>query len=160
MLSEYLVKNGVRLDPKTRKKWHLLGELTRSYCGMELSEEVHDQILETILVREMRVSTGLGGGVAIPHARTNVVLKTGVMFVRFKEGIEWDSMDGSLVNFLFLVIGPTASTEEYLFVLSKISKLLSRKSNRADLLAATDEKEVTEIISGVRDREGLRQSRG
>ncbi len=157
MLSEYLVKNGVVLDPSIRKKWHLLGELTRSYCGEDLSEEVYDQIFETILVREMRVSTGLGGGVAIPHARTNVVYKTGVMFVRFKEGIEWDSMDGSLVNFLFLVIGPTASTEEYLFVLSKISKLLSRKSNRADLLSAADEKEVTEIISGARDRELPRQ---
>ncbi len=153
MLSEYLVKNGVLLDPKTRKKWHLLEELTRVYCGENLSEEFQDQILETILIREIRVSTGLGGGVAIPHARTNMVVKTGVLFVRFKDGIEWNSMDGSLVNFLFLVIGPIASTEEYLFVLSKISKLLSRKSNRADLLSATNEKEVLEIISGVRVRE-------
>jgi mannitol/fructose-specific phosphotransferase system IIA component (Ntr-type) len=156
MLSQYLVKNGVMLDPKTRKKWHLLEELTRAYCGQNFSEETLDQILETVLIREIRVSTGLGGGVAIPHARTNLVFKTGVLFVRFKDGIEWNSMDGSLVNFLFLVIGPTASTEEYLFVLSKISKLLSRKSNRVDLLSATDEKEILEIISGGRERERQR----
>lgn len=152
MLNKYLIKDGILLEPAIRKKWHILEFLTRFFCK-DLPESITDKIFETVLNREMIVSTGLGGGVAIPHARTNLVDKTGLLFARFKEGIEWDSIDGSNVCYLFLVIGPTASAEEYLFVLSKISKMLSRHPNREMILKAHNVEEVFQVFNEVKDRE-------
>jgi mannitol/fructose-specific phosphotransferase system IIA component (Ntr-type) len=148
MLGDYLIKDGVLLEPAITKKWHVLEALTRFYCR-DVPETVADLIFETVLNRELRVSTGLGGGVAIPHARTDLVDRTGVLFVRFKNGIEWESIDGSLVHFLFVVIGPTSSADEYLLVLSKISKILSLKSNRAILLSSDTHHEVRKILVGI-----------
>ena len=152
MLNKYLIKDGILLEPGIQKKWHVLEYLTRFFCK-DLPESITDKIFETILNREMIVSTGLGGGVAIPHARTNLVDKTGLLFARFKEGIEWDSIDGSNVTLLFMIIGPTASAEEYLFVLSKISKMLSRHPNKEMILKAHNMEEVSHVLSEVKDRE-------
>ena len=152
MLNKYLIKHGILLEPAIQKKWHVLEYLTRFFCH-DFQENVIDKIFETILNREIIVSTGLGGGVAIPHARTNLVDKTGLLFARFKDGIEWDSIDGSKVYFLFLIIGPVASAEEYLFVLSKISKMLSRNPNRDLLMKAKSTEDVEHVFSEVRDRE-------
>lgn len=155
MLNKYLIKDGILLEPAIRKKWHILEYLTRLFCK-DLPESITDKIFETILNREMIVSTGLGGGVAIPHARTNLVDKTGLLFARFKDGIEWGSIDGSNIYFLFLIIGPIASAEEYLFVLSKISKMLCRHPNRELILKAPNTEEVSVLFSDVKDRETQR----
>lgn len=155
MLNRYLIKDGILLEPVIQKKWHILEYLTRYFCK-DLPESITDKIFETILNREMIVSTGLGGGVAIPHARTNLVDKTGLLFARFKNGIEWDSIDGSNVSFLFLIIGPVASAEEYLFVLSKISKMLSRHPNREMIMKAHTMEEVSQVFAEVKDRENQR----
>lgn len=151
MLTKYLIKNGIILDPIGNKKWHILENLTHYYCK-DIPPKIADQIFETVLSREIKVSTGLGGGVAIPHARTNLVDRTGVLFARFKEGIEWDSMDGALVHFLFLVIGPVTSAEKYLQVLASISKMLSRKYNRSALMEATSSAEIISVMENVEDR--------
>jgi len=155
MLSDDLILNGIILDPSHKNKWHILEIITRFYCK-NLNSYQCDQIFSDILHREMIVSTGLGGGVALPHARTNFVDSTKVLFVRFKKGIEWHSMDGLLVNFLFLIIGPKTSTKEYLNILSNISKMLSRKNNRNLLLKAKNNKDVLSIFSEVKGRTKLR----
>ncbi|EKD26721.1 MAG: hypothetical protein ACD_79C01047G0003 [uncultured bacterium] len=156
MLYKYLINDGIVLEPKISNKWLILEQLTGFFCR-QLPLSIADQILETVLNREMIVSTGLGGGIAIPHARTDLVQKTELLFARFKSGVEWNSIDGSSVNFLFLVIGPTSSAEEYLFVLSKISKLLSRKQNKDELLHAKSSKEIYMILSSNKDREKTRE---
>ncbi len=155
MLSDDLIVNGIILDPSNKNKWHVLEIMTRYYCKSLHSSQC-DKIFSSILHREMSVSTGLGGGVALPHARTDFVDSTKVLFVRFKKGIEWHSMDGLLVNFLFLIIGPRTSTKEYLDVLSNISKMLSRKNNRSLLLKAKTTKDILSIFSEVKDRKYLR----
>lgn len=152
MLTKYLIKDGIVLEPEVKIKWHVLEILTRYFC-IHMPDHITDKIFETILNREMIFSTGLGGGVAIPHARTNLVDRTGLLFARFKDSIEWDSIDGSKVYFLFLIIGPVASAEEYLFVLSKISKMLSRNPNRDLLLNAKTPDDVLQVFSEVKDRE-------
>lgn len=156
MLTRYLIKDGIILDPPIRKKWHLLEHLTRHFCR-DLPDALCDQIFETVLNREMIVSTGMGGGVALPHARTNLIHKTSLLFARFKSGIEWCSFDGSPVHFLFLIIGPTASAEEYLFVLSKISKMLSRRQNRSRLRKTLSIDEIHRIFSDIPNRETARK---
>lgn len=157
MLAQYLINDGIILEPAIQKKWHILESLTRHFCK-NMPEEVCAKILETILSRELIVSTGLGGGVAIPHARTNLVKNTGVIFARFKKGIEWGSIDGSLVYFLFLIIGPIHSNDEYLYVLSKISKMLRRNQQRSRLLKAQSPAEVITIFEDIKDRDSIRSN--
>ena len=151
MLNQYLIRNGIILEPVTRRKWNVLEYMTSYFCG-EFPGAVFDNILETILSRELIVSTGLGGGVAIPHARTNTIAKTGVLFARFREGIDWGAIDDGPVYFVFMIIGPQTSAEEYLHVLSKISKMLSRKPNRMLLLKAKSTDEVIDVFNNVYDR--------
>lgn len=155
MLSKFLIKDGILLEPSINRKWHVLESLTRYFCR-DYSERMTDRILEVVINREMIVSTGLGGGVAIPHARTNLISRTGIVFARYKKGIEWNSIDGSKVYFLFMVIGPESSAEEYLFVLSKISKLLSRRPTRADILKSDSPEEIYQIFEEAKDRSNPR----
>lgn len=155
MLTHYLIRNGIILEPSTKRKWNALEHMTSYFCS-EFPGSVFDNILETILSRELIVSTGLGGGVAIPHARTNMISRTGLLFARFREGIDWGAIDDAPVYFVFMIIGPQTSAEEYLHVLSKISKMLSRKPNRMLLQKAKSPDEVIDIFNNIHDRKVTR----
>ncbi|MBN2143310.1 MAG: PTS sugar transporter subunit IIA [Candidatus Aureabacteria bacterium] len=156
-LSEYLIDQGILLESRKGTKWEVLECLTRHYCR-SLPENIGDLVINTVLTREMKTSTGLGDGLAVPHGRTDAVNKTGILFARFKEGIEWESSDGGLVYFVFLVIGPVCSANEYLDILSTISKILSRKTLRTALLSASFPEQVIQMMDAVKGRKKPRNN--
>ena len=155
MLNNYITPDRIILNPVSQNKWRMLEILTRLYCR-DMSPDLKEKIFYAILWREMKFSTGLGGKIAIPHGRTEFVTKTGIIFCRFKKSINWESIDNKKVNFVFLVVGPMDATEEYLDILSKISKLLSRKMMRNALLETNNEKKICQLIKNSEERKSKR----
>jgi PTS system nitrogen regulatory IIA component len=104
---------------------------------------------KAILEREKIVSTGIGIGVAIPHAKlagyTDFFIAIGI---QRKRGIEWDALDGSLVRLIFMIGGPENKQTEYLKILSHLTMAIKDEERRKKLLKASSSKEVIELFEG------------
>jgi len=103
--------------------------------------------LVTILEnREDLGSTGIGGGVAIPHVRLRNLPGLKLAVGRSVEGVDFKAIDGQLVRLFFLLLAPEDSTGAHLKALAGISRLLKNTQVRDSLLEARDSEEMLEII--------------
>lgn len=96
--------------------------------------------------REQESSTGLTGGVAIPHCKSATVKYAGVFVVRFSNHIEWETMDEQSVHTAVVLSIPENGNEEYVRMLTKLSRCMVRKAFR-DVLIEGDSTEVDSVIS-------------
>ncbi|MGR3951545.1 MAG: PTS sugar transporter subunit IIA [Chlamydia sp.] len=107
----------------------------------------HANIENAIVQRERLMSTGIGMGIAIPHAKTpeipNFLISVGI----FEQGIEWDAIDSSLIRVVFMIIGPDSNPKEYLYLLSALTNIVKSDESRRKLMAATTAETVLEILS-------------
>ncbi len=102
-----------------------------------------------ILEREKIVSTGIGIGVAIPHAKMYSCENFFIAFgIQKTKGIDWNALDGSLVRLIFLVGGPDNKQTEYLRILSSLTQAIKDEGRRKKLLQAKTEEEVIELFAG------------
>jgi PTS system nitrogen regulatory IIA component len=106
--------------------------------------------LEAIIKREKIVSTGIGMGVAIPHAKLpsfdRFFLAVGLQ--KTKEGIEWDALDGAPVRLIFMIGGPANQQTEYLKILSRLTAAIKDEERRKKLLASETKEEVISLFEG------------
>jgi PTS system nitrogen regulatory IIA component len=97
--------------------------------------------------REKIVSTGIGLGVAIPHAKMagydDFFIAIGIQEGR---GIEWYSLDGSHVHLIFMIGGPASRQTEYLNILSKLTLAIKDSERRQSLLKATSARQVIDLF--------------
>jgi len=104
-------------------------------------------VSKAVLEREQVMSTGMGDGIAIPHAKTDGVEKLIAAFGLTKEPVDFKSIDNKPVRIIFLLVGPTDLTSPHLKVLSRISRLTHRKEFREKLAAAKNSKQVIDAIT-------------
>ncbi len=136
-IGEYLDPLDIVDDLKSSTKEGVLRELMakllerRQYLDKE-------EILRLLLERERLGSTGFGGGVALPHAKTPLVGKPILVFGRGKTGIAYDALDGKPVYLFFLLISDPNSIGVYLTLLARVSRLLKDRTFRGSLLNAED----------------------
>jgi PTS system nitrogen regulatory IIA component len=126
-------------------KEDVLGELTEKLLAGHTDID-RDEVFRVLLERELLGSTGIGGGIAIPHAKLKYVGSPIVVFGRSMTGIAYDALDGKPVNLFFLLIADTNSVDLYLKLLARISRLLKDRMLRARLLEAADANSLYEII--------------
>lgn len=102
-----------------------------------------------ILEREKIVSTGIGIGVAIPHAKlsqcSDFFIAVGIQKAK---GIDWNALDGSLVRLVFMIGGPENKQTEYLKILSRLTQAIKDEGRRKRLLKCTSVREVLELFTG------------
>lgn len=136
------------LKLKSKDKIGVIKELTSLLLkkGVITDEE---EFLKAILKRENLESTGIGFGVAIPHARTKSAKKLVLAFGRSIEGIDFSSIDGKPSYLVFLIAAPEDKKSEYILTLARLSKILRRENIRKKLREAKDKEEVLEIIERV-----------
>ncbi|MGE5195758.1 MAG: PTS sugar transporter subunit IIA [Anaerolineae bacterium] len=102
---------------------------------------------EAILGREKIVSTGIGMGVAIPHAKLEGYEDFFIVIgIQKKRGIDWNAIDGSLVRLIFMIGGPENKQTEYLKILSRLTMVIKEEERRKKLLQATSPQEVIDIF--------------
>lgn len=98
--------------------------------------------------REAQFSTGLGDGIAIPHAKTAAVSAPGLAAMTVPAGVDYDSADGEPATLLFLIAAPEGEADTHLEVLSRLSTLLLDADFCASLRAAATPEEFRRLVDG------------
>lgn len=142
----YLDKERINLDLKSKTKTDVIRELMKT---MNDSDKIisSEKALSGLFSREELGTTGIGKGVAIPHAKTDAVSDLLVGFGISKDGINYGSMDEEPVKIFFIFLSPLDGNQEYLKILARISRLIREEKFRNSLLAADTPEKVIEIIN-------------
>jgi len=91
---------------------------------------------DAVLEREVVISTGVGRGVAVPHAKLASIDQFFISIGIAKDAIEWEAIDGRGVRIVFLIGGPESRQKEYLTILAKLMLVIKNPAIREELLAA------------------------
>ncbi|MCB1851233.1 MAG: PTS sugar transporter subunit IIA [Gammaproteobacteria bacterium] len=118
------------------------GALLASAIPGLTSEQVFDKLLE----RERLGSTGLGQGIALPHARIEGVETACGALIRLQPGVDFDAMDDKAVDIVFGLMVPQQATEEHLQLLAKLATLFSNEKFCTRLRAVDNSREMLELI--------------
>lgn len=148
-ISEMLSKEMVFLDIPGKTKEDVIRELVNRIARKKAVLKDADKFYEEVLERERLGSTGIGEGVAIPHARTDNVEKMIVVFARTAEPINFKSDDRRPVQLLFMIAVPVRGLKSYLTTLAKISRIVRQEKVRRMLLEASSPDDVIHVIQMV-----------
>jgi mannitol/fructose-specific phosphotransferase system IIA component (Ntr-type) len=121
-----------------------IAALTRRLA--EVAGAQYQEVLGAGLARESVLSTGIGFGVAIPHARSAAVRELTMVAGVTPRPVPFDAIDGEPVRLLFLIVGPEASAGSHVKILSRIARLVRRESVRQQLLEAADADAFCHVI--------------
>jgi mannitol/fructose-specific phosphotransferase system IIA component (Ntr-type) len=136
-LSELISPATTRLALAARDRDGVLSELVGLVPNIEEQSGVRDTLLRAIHEREQLHSTGIGDGIALPHARNalvGLVDKPVIVFGRHERGIPFGAVDGKPAQLFFLLIAPTVT--QHLAILARISRVLNDPRLRQALLKA------------------------
>jgi PTS system nitrogen regulatory IIA component len=120
---------------KASGKKALLAELSSKAAHLYKLDE--RRLFDRLLERERLGSTGIGGGIAIPHGRMAGLSKPVGMFARLAHGVDFDSIDERPVDTVFLLLAPEGAGADHLKALARVSRLL-RDRGLVDKLRATE----------------------
>ncbi len=131
---------------KTRKKGSVLEEMVEHLAGQKIARQA-DPLLEVLRQREALGSTGLGKGIAVPHARSTMVTERAVLLARSTKGVEFDAMDGNPVHLCFLIVAPPIDNDPiYLQMLAEIVKAVRLAPVRKKILESPDFESIRAVI--------------
>lgn len=144
-ISEILSPDTIILDVKGNEKIEVIKELSQILIDKNIITDTQE-FFAAILKRENLESTGIGQGVAIPHARTKAVKTMALVFGRSNSGIDFSSLDGQPSYLIFLIAAPEDKKTEYIMTLARLSRLLRKDEARKGLLEAKSAEEVIQTI--------------
>lgn len=132
-------------DPASSKKRILEQAARLLAAGAE--EPTAEQIFERLLERERLGSTGLAGGVALPHARIAGIQDTRGAFLRLDQPVDFDALDGQPVDLVFALLVPEEANDEHLQLLARLASMFNEGELRERLREA-DANEARAILTG------------
>ena len=141
---EVMPKEAILDDLKSQNKKSVLEELVVPLVGITgMSQE---NLARVLMERERLGSTGIGGGIGIPHGKIKGLETLVLGFGLSRKGIDFESIDGQLTHIFFVLITPEDSTGLHLKLLARISRILKNDHFKDRLLNAADHQEIFEII--------------
>ena len=134
-----------QMDSKNR--WEVIDELIQKLvdCG-KITAEKAPQIVEAVKKRESTMSTGVGFGVGLPHASTQLIDDVIGVFGRSSDGVNFDALDNQPVKFVVLFLVPQGQFQKHLQTLGNIARLLHRKDMRQAIEEAKTAEEIFNVI--------------
>ena len=144
-ITDFMSNDLICLDLKANNKDEALKELSEV---LGRSENINDEkkCHEALVEREKLGSTGIGKGVAIPHAKTEYSENLTIAFGISRNGVPFDALDEEDVNIFFIFASPLKDSKTYLKILARISRLIRNENFRSKLLNAKDKSEIVQII--------------
>lgn len=130
---------------------HSKDELLQQMVGMLVrSQRVpgSDVLMQELLKREHIMSTGIGGGIALPHALSNDVRDLVMVFAHTREPIDFQALDGHPVDLVFMLVGPKSASSIYLKLLARVSRLLQNEDFKQRLRRADTPELVLDVFGG------------
>ena len=147
-LSKFSEEDLVSFDLKTTTKNEVIRELVDLASGSPMVRD-RDKVLQAVLEREKLVTTGVGYGVAFPHAKTRALKGIVIAFGRSEKGIDFQAMDKKPVRLFFLIAAPEDAIGAHLNVMARLSFLMKSADNREKLLAARTAGEVFMVLDSL-----------
>ena len=147
-LSKFCDESLVKFQLKAKTKDDVIEELVNLVSNSTMVKD-RDQLLTDVRERENLVTTGVGYGVAFPHAKTKSVKGIVIAFGRSEAGVEFDAMDHRPVNLFFLIAAPEDAIGAHLNVMARLSYLMKSEKNREKLLQASSPGDVLALIDNV-----------
>jgi mannitol/fructose-specific phosphotransferase system IIA component (Ntr-type) len=149
-LASLLSSEQIIPEMKATERWPAIVELIDLLVSLGRIDPAHrESILGSLKQREETMSTGIGFGIAIPHASSESVSEVVAAFGRSSRGIEFDALDNAPVKFVVLFIVPKNQFQTHLRTLASIAKFLNDRSVRESLANAASQEEILAIF---RDR--------
>lgn len=124
-------------------------EAIKEMADLEVKQDVvnnEDEFIKSIWAREKESTTGIGDGIAMPHARNKYINRAAVLFAKSPKGIDYNSLDGQPVYLFFMITAPAGADNTHLQALAKLSSLLINPDVVSALKAATKPEEVIDIF--------------
>lgn len=143
-ISDFLSKEAIIHSKEELSKEEAIRLLTqwtaRSYGIPE--EELLDKVME----REQKLSTGIGLGVAIPHCRFPRIDSFYVGLLICEKGVPFNAVDGLPVHIIFLIVSPEKAVADHLRIIAMVSRILSVEENRKTLRSITHEEDIMKVL--------------
>lgn len=142
---DVMPKEAILDDLKSQNKKGLLEELV---APLAASTDLNSEDLVRVLMERERLgSTGIGGGIGIPHGKIKDLESLVLGFGLSRKGIDFESIDGEPTHIFFVLITPEDSTGLHLKLLARISRILKNDQFKERLLSAADQDEIFDIIN-------------
>ena len=146
-LKKVLSPDTVWVDLKADSKDGILVEMIDRLVAAGKIKNREDA-LQAVRDREAKMSTGMQNGVAIPHGKSESIKSLVAAIGLNKNGVNFDSMDGSLCTIFIMTLSPANRTGPHIQFLAEVSRLISQPAEREKLLAARTHAEIYEILTG------------
>jgi mannitol/fructose-specific phosphotransferase system IIA component (Ntr-type) len=150
LLTELLTPDRIRVPIAAVDKPGVLRELTQVLA--ERAGTAVEPLLTAVTERERVLSTGIGHGIAIPHAKSPLVADLALVGGSAPAGIPFEALDGEPVRLFFLLIGPDSAAGLHVKALSRIARLVRRESVRDALLAAKTPEAFHQVLVEAEER--------
>ena len=144
--TELLRKDIMIMDLQAATKEAAIDEMIRSLHKNGVVQDA-EEFKEAILNREAQSSTGLGDGIAMPHAKTKAVNEPAVLFAKSTKGVEYESLDGQPAYLFFMIAVPEGANDTHLQTLASLSKLLIDPDFVGQLKQANSPDEVHQLFN-------------
>ncbi|WP_096201719.1 PTS fructose transporter subunit IIABC [Bacillus sp. FJAT-45350] len=145
-ITDLLKAETIELNLQANSKEAVIDELVRKLDSAGKLED-RRKFKDAILEREAQSTTGIGEGIAIPHAKTSAVKTPAIAFGRSKAGIDYEALDGQPSHLFFMIAASEGANNAHLQTLSRLSSFLMDKEFRKKLESANSVNEVIEAIN-------------
>src|SRR5262252_2087808 len=146
-LADILSPAQIITELRASNRWEAIDELIDNLAANgKIKTEHHDAIAAVVKKRESSMSTGIGFGIGIPHASTDLIYEVVGSLGRSKTGVNFDALDNQPVNLVMLFLVPQGQFQKHLHTLANIAKLLHKKEFRQALENAPDADAMYQII--------------
>ncbi len=146
-LGNLLTVDQIIPDMTATERWSAIVELIDRLVDIgRIKQQDRESVLEALKQREETMSTGIGFGIASPHASSDKVDEVVAAFGRSEAGIEFDSLDNAPVRFIVLFVVPKDQFQTHLRTLAAIAKFLNDRSVRENLGSAKSSVEILGIF--------------
>jgi len=146
-LGDILSKEQIIPELRATNRWEAIDELINNLVATgKIVPEHHDAIAAVVKKRESSMSTGIGFGIGIPHASTDLIAEVVGALGRSKKGVSFDALDNQPVNLVMLFLVPQGQFQKHLHTLANIAKLLHKADFRQALEQAPDADAMLQII--------------
>lgn len=144
-LSKFCSEDLITFDLKSTEKEKILEELVDLVSKSALVKDAK-QLIEDVKEREELVTTGVGYGVAFPHAKTKATKGIVLAFGRSDQGVDFDAMDHKSVHLFFLIAAPEDAIGAHLNVMARLSYIMKSEENRQKMMKVTSPGELLQML--------------
>jgi fructose-specific phosphotransferase system IIA component len=146
-LGDILSNEQIITDLQAADRWQAIDELINNLVATgKIKAENREAIAAVVKKRESSMSTGIGFGIGIPHASTDLIAEVVGALGRSRKGVNFDALDNQPVNLVMLFLVPQGQFQKHLHTLANIAKLLHKAEFRQALEQAPDAESMLKII--------------